>query len=85
MSEPSIGHMFLKWQSAQKDKEKIKELERKLEVAREALEFYAHDRTWSPDHFMTGSEVMRSDLDETIWSRFTPGKRARQALKEIEK
>lgn len=59
-------------------------LKAKLEKAKEALSFYANERTWSPDLFLTGSEVMRSDLSETKWSRFTPGARARSTLKEIE-
>jgi hypothetical protein len=59
------------------------ELEEKLRVAEEALVFYGNDRTWSPDNFLCGSEVMRSDLSETKWSRFTPGMRARLALEKL--
>lgn len=54
-----------------------------LDIALEALEFYAAENTWSPDNFLVGSEKLRSDLSETKWSKFTPGARAREALAKI--
>ncbi len=57
------------------------EYEAEIKRLREALEFYADEKTWSPDQFLCGSDQLRSDLSETNWSRFTPGKRARDALK----
>ena len=49
----------------------------------EALEFYAQHETWDRNLMMVGAEPLRDDLEETSYSRFTPGKRARAALKNI--
>src|SRR3954465_1299087 len=42
-----------------------------LKEARRVIEFYGNEKLYSPDNFLVGSELMRSDLGETKWSRFT--------------
>ncbi len=46
----------------------------------EALQFYGDLSPWSPNLFMTLGDPGRNDLEETNYSRFTPGKKAREAL-----
>jgi hypothetical protein len=55
----------------------------RLEVAVEALRFYGDLLTWDRDRMLCGSENLRTDLEETSYSRFTPGQRARSALAKI--
>lgn len=56
-----------------------------LEDLVHALNFYAIFETWDTDKFLCGSDRMRSDLEETEYSRFTPGHRARMALNLLKK
>lgn len=61
----------------------IQERDEVIQKLKSALEFYADEKTWSHDKFLCGSDAMRSDLSETVHSRFTPGTKARSALAEI--
>lgn len=46
----------------------------------EALKFYGVFESWDADKFICMSSAGRNDLDETSYSRFTPGKKAREAI-----
>lgn len=62
------------------------ELEAKLKVAVEALEFYANADHWEKTKPLTYTIINKSDIEEgdTLILSNIGGKRARQALKEME-
>lgn len=48
-----------------------------------ACEFYGDFLLWDQDRFLCLSYLGRNDLEETEYSRFTPGKRAREAIMKV--
>lgn len=54
------------------------EFEKKLEIARKALEFYGKEGNWD-DRIL----LILDDTEDTAWSSYNGGKRAREALSKI--
>ena len=57
------------------------------EALRKQLAFYAAYKTWSPELFLCllKSDDTLNDLQETSYSRYTPGKGAREAIERFDK
>lgn len=83
--EDQLRHDFIQMSAAlQEISEENTKLQAALDVAKKELKFYGSHLTWDKDLFLCGSDNLREDLEETNHSRFTPGKKARQALSKIE-
>lgn len=67
--------------------EKIKLLEEKLEVAVEALKFYADKNNWICSEYLDYSEIVKSDIESLPINEdehdYFGGKQSRQALEKI--
>lgn len=56
-----------------------------LKKCREALIFYGNQHLYDREKYLVlNKDLAKDDLEETGYSRFTPGKLARQTLNELE-
>lgn len=53
-----------------------------IEVQREGLEKYARHESWDKELYMVYAD--KDDCEETEWSRFTPGVKARNTLSQAD-